>query len=416
MKIDKENKQIENNITSCNNEILKIIKHCKDTRARVSILKLNKGIINLPCFMPVATYGALKCINPDEEEIILGNTFHLRDLNKCISSFMGFNKPMLTDSGGFQMITLNNNVNEDGVIFKMDKSYNKEKKDINFFKHFISLPNEKENINNKKIKLCNDSYEIYLTPEKSIQIQHKLNSDIMMQLDDVVPPTHERVKEACYRSIRWLDRCILEKELLNNKNFLFPIIQGGCSNELREYSTISIIERIKKHNLKGIAIGGLCGGEEKENFFITINETIKNINEKYGNDNLPKYIMGIGYPTDILLSIALGSDMSDCVYPTRTARFGNKFIDKTWECDCYTCGFNEEFIKMLKGTTNYSMLITKHNLYFIRNFTKRIREAILEDRFVDFINNYFKKNFNNEKEKYKMKWLNKVWDLLGIKY
>ncbi|KAF7696536.1 Queuine tRNA-ribosyltransferase catalytic subunit 1 [Cucumispora dikerogammari] len=398
---------------------LKIIKRCKDTRARVSVFTLNKGVVNLPCFMPVATYGALKATDPKDEQIILGNTFHLRELNRCISSFMQYNKPMLTDSGGFQMITLKNYVSEDGVLFELSKDYKKDKKDSIFFQHFLDpkpiIDESVCDVDYEDMKLNSSDDKIYLTPERSIEIQNVLNADIIMQLDDVVPPDSHRVEEACYRSIRWLDRCIVKKNLLKNKNLLFPIIQGGCSNELREISTTSIVDRIKQHNLKGVAIGGLCGGEKKDLFFTTIYETIKNINEKFGSDTLPKYVMGIGYPTDILLSIALGSDMSDCVYPTRTARFGNKFIDKSWNCDCNTCDYNEDYLKMLKGTTNYVILITHHNLYFLRKFTERIRNAILEDRFVNFVNNYFETNFNNEKEKYKMQWVKKVWELLGVK-
>lgn len=363
-----------------------VIKHkCKTTNARVSTFELNNGILELPIFMPVGTYGAIKAVVTDDiqENMILANTYHLRDLGKNIKKLMRYKGNMLTDSGGFQIGSLPDVVvEEEGVKF-FDKMF---------------------------------------TPEESMDIQMTLGADIIMQLDEVVNPNDEieKIEIASKRSIRWLDRCIKQiydkeqtekrKKVERNipqivvnqdsKQILFPIVTGGLDEALRQFS----IDEIMKRNPNGLAIGGLSGGEEKSEFARIVLYCTNNL-----PDNMPRYIMGVGYPEDIVVCVALGTDMSDCVYPTRTARFGKLFSDngdiiignryqynlnKNEECECSTCrNYTFAYLSMIKGTTNFCMLATVHNLYYMRNLTRRIREAILQDRYPDFIREYLKKRY-----------------------
>lgn len=360
----------------------KITHKCKTTKARVSTFELNNNILELPIFMPVGTYGAIKAILTEniEENMILSNTYHLRNLNKNVKNFMKYDRSMLTDSGGFQIGSLPDvEVEEDGVKF--------------FNKMF--------------------------TPEESMDIQMTLGADIIMQLDEVVNPNDDlvKIKNACERSIRWLDRCIKQvyynndtikrkKNILeilindNSKQILFPIVTGGLDENLRQYS----INEILKRKPKGLAIGGLSGGEEKKEFARTVLYCTKNLPL-----NMPRYIMGVGYPEDILICVALGTDMSDCVYPTRTARFGRLFSDngdivisnklqynlsKNKECNCTTCkNYSFAYLSMIKKTTNFCILASVHNLYYMRNLTERIRNAIKENKYPDFIKEYLKKRY-----------------------
>jgi len=290
---------------------------------------------------------------------------------------------MLTDSGGFQIGSLPDVVvEEEGVKF-FDKMF---------------------------------------TPEESMDIQMVLGADIIMQLDEVVNPNDklESIEIATKRSIRWLDRCIKQvyynentakriktnEEILSIKlsskstQILFPIVTGGLSEELRQFS----INEILKRNPVGLAIGGLSGGEEKSEFARTVSYCCKNLPE-----NIPRYIMGVGYPEDIVVCVALGTDMSDCVYPTRTARFGRFFSDngdfiisnrvkhdftKNNECDCFTCkNYSFAYLNLLKGTSNFCMLATEHNLHYMRNLTKRIREAIKNNSYPEFIKEFMTKRY-----------------------
>lgn len=357
-----------------------ILKKCKTTNARVSKFTLNNNTLDLPIFMPVGTYGAIKGVPVEDlkEQMILSNTYHLRNLNRNVKDFMKWKGSMLTDSGGFQIGSLPNvEVTEEGVLF------------------------------DKKL----------FTPEESMDIQMKLGADIIMQLDEVVNPNDplDKIEVACKRSIRWLDRCIHQvydsteenvkrrKEeddipkikLENKKQILFPIVTGGLDEELRQYS----IDEIVKRKPRGLAIGGLSGGEEKSEFARTVLYCTTHL-----PDNIPRYVMGVGYPEDVVICSALGTDMSDCVYPTRTARFGRMFTDsgdiyitnklrldttKIKDCDCFTCTrYSLAYLSMLKGTTNFCILTTIHNMHYMRNLTRRIREAILEDRYPEFIKSY----------------------------
>ncbi|KAF7683054.1 Queuine tRNA-ribosyltransferase catalytic subunit 1 [Astathelohania contejeani] len=361
---------------------MEIIKKCSKTKARISKLKLKHKTITLPTFMPVATYGAMKGILPHflNNEIILGNTYHLRNLNRDLPEFMGFNGAMLTDSGGFQITSIATDVTEEGVIF-----------DGKLF-----------------------------TPEDSIAIQNTLGCDIIMQLDDVCNPmeNEERASGCMERSIRWLDRCM--KAHKNKDQFLFPIVQGGLCTNLREKSINEIIRRSKEkienknfywdengtNRIKGVAIGGLSGGEDKKDFLSIVNFCTDRL-----PSNFPRYVMGVGYPEDVLMIIALGSDMSDCVYPTRTARFGRALTDRgnlnllkseysadtsklVKECLCYTCrNHTRAYIHSLKGTTNFCMLLTVHNLFYMKDLVDRARSAINEDRFDKFLIEYYRGRF-----------------------
>ncbi|KAM0671651.1 queuine tRNA-ribosyltransferase [Ordospora colligata] len=367
----------------------KIKKKCKVTNARVSEFELNDVKLELPIFMPVGTYGALKgvCSADIKESMILANTYHLRDLKKSVKEFMSYNRGMLTDSGGFQIGSLPDvSVSEDGVFFA----------------------------------------EKLFTPEDSMEIQRELGADIIMQLDDVVNPCDERnkIEVSMRRSIRWLDRCIKTVNSGTNiriqgkkrtkledaphieinehsKQILFPIVQGGLHEDLRQES----INEILKRSPKGIAIGGLSGGEEKTEFARIIDYCIRNLPE-----HMPRYLMGVGYPEDIVVSVALGSDMSDCVYPTRTARFGRAFSDTgdvcfsskfvldtrkiDDDCECFTCSkYSRAFLWSIKGTTNFCMLLTAHNLHYMKNLTRRIREAIHDDCYPEFIKSFMLKKF-----------------------
>lgn len=376
----------------------RVIKRCKTTNARVSEFKLKSNTLHLPIFMPVATYGAMRGVKVSSmpEEIILSNTYHLRSLGKNVKEFMRWDKSMLTDSGGFQIQSLPNvEVTDDGVIF-----------DNQLFK-----------------------------PEDSMDIQMCLGADIMMQLDDVVNPMEERAKhvKAVERSLDWLDRAITHidkrrseqgrqmcKETAGREGggkrkkakrdlrimpihgqILFPIIQGGLEEDLRKRSIEGILER----RPIGVAIGGLSGGEDKGEFCRTVLHCCNNLPE-----GMPRYLMGVGYPEDIVVCCALGTDMSDCVYPTRTARFGRAFrdegdvlidgrvqgdlapIDK--DCQCCTCKtYSKAYLLTIKGTQNFCMLVSIHNMHYMRGLTQRIRESILSGGFPKFIEEYMKARF-----------------------
>ncbi|KAF9762701.1 Queuine tRNA-ribosyltransferase catalytic subunit 1 [Nosema granulosis] len=366
-----------------------ILKKCKTTNARVSRFTLNNNTLDLPIFMPVGTYGAIKGVPVEDlkEQMILSNTYHLRNLKKNVKNFMKWKGSMLTDSGGFQIGSLPNvEVTEEGVLF------------------------------DKKL----------FTPEESMDIQMGLGADIIMQLDEVVNPNDpiDKIEVACKRSIRWLDRCIKQvygsedeenpKRVKENlpqiklearNQILFPIVTGGLDDSLRQYS----IDEIVKRNPKGLAIGGLSGGEAKSEFARTVLYCTTHL-----PDSIPRYVMGVGYPEDIVICSALGTDMSDCVYPTRTARFGRMFSDtgdiyitnklkgetkKRQDCDCFTCkNYSLAYLSMLKGTTNFCILTTIHNMHYMRNLTRRIREAILKDEYPEFIKNYMNTRYEKVPE------------------
>ncbi|KAI0241518.1 Queuine tRNA-ribosyltransferase catalytic subunit 1 [Lamellibrachia satsuma] len=327
--------------------------------------------------MPVGTQGTLKGITPDQLEelncqIILGNTYHLghRPGPKLISevgglhNFMQWNRGLLTDSGGFQMVSLLDlsEMTEEGV-------------------KFVSP---------------HDNSVMMLTPEKSIEIQNDIGADIIMQLDDVVSSTTtgSRVVEAMHRSIRWLDRCIKAHKRPDKQN-LFGIVQGGLDAELRTECANEMVKR----DVPGFAIGGLSGGEEKCHLWrmVTLSTDILP-KEK------PRYLMGVGFAVDLVVCVALGCDMFDCVYPTRTARFGRALVRSGQlqlksqryatdmrpidaDCTCLTCRtYSRAYLHSIVTHESVSCsLLSLHNVAFQMKLMADIRQSIRDDRFPQFV-------------------------------
>ncbi|KEF59909.1 queuine tRNA-ribosyltransferase [Exophiala aquamarina CBS 119918] len=260
-----------------------------------------------------------------------------------------------------------------------------------------------------------DGSPMLLTPEHSMSLQNSIGSDIIMQLDDVIQttsPDHARIKEATDRSIRWLDRCIVAHKYPEKQN-LFCIIQGGLDLELRRQCSIEMVKR----DTPGIAIGGLSGGEAKADFCKVV-DTCTNLLP----DEKPRYVMGIGYPEDIVVAVALGADMFDCVWPTRTARFGNAitpfgvlnikhsryaedFTPVEDGCTCTTCrpreagglGITRAYLYHLAAKeTVGAHLLTIHNVHHLLTLMRRTREAILKDAYPAFAREFFQSYFPEE--------------------
>ncbi|KPP72576.1 queuine tRNA-ribosyltransferase-like [Scleropages formosus] len=294
--------------------VLRILAECPVSKARACDMTLPHCTVNTPVFMPVGTQGTMKGVTAEQLEnlgcqICLGNTYHLGmrpgpeliEKAKGLHGFMNWRRSLLTDSGGFQMVSLVelSQVTEEGVKFRSPY----------------------------------DNKEILLSPEQSIAIQNSLGSDIMMQLDDVVSSTvtGPRVEEAMRRSIRWLDRCIAANRNPESQN-LFAIIQGGLNSELRHIC----LEEMTKRDVPGFAIGGLSGGEEKDDFWKMVTLSTDHLPREK-----PRYLMGVGYAVDLVVCVALGCDMFDCVFPTRTAlkhkQYAKDFQPIDPECTCPTC-------------------------------------------------------------------------------
>eukprot|EP00878_Enallax_costatus_P011633 GHUV01012142.1.p1 GENE.GHUV01012142.1~~GHUV01012142.1.p1 ORF type:complete len:422 (+),score=93.24 GHUV01012142.1:621-1886(+) len=351
-------------------------------RARTATMKLPHYTAETPMFMPVGTQGTVKGLTSKQLQdldchVILGNTYHLgnRPGNDLVAamgglhSFINWPRGMLTDSGGFQMVSLLHlaDITEEGVTFQSPV----------------------------------DGSRMLLTPEQSIQIQNDLGADIMMQLDDVVPATNtdpKRFEEATYRTTRWLDRCIQANRRPNEQN-LFPIVQGGFDVQLREISMQQLIER----NAPGYAIGGLAGGETKDMFWRVVAQCAAGL-----PPGKPRYVMGIGYPLDIVVCSALGADMYDSVYPTRTARFGVALVDTgvmklknaafakdmrpiDESCNCMTCRqYSRSYLHhvVTRGVASASVLVTYHNVAYMQGLTRRIRQAIKEQCLPQFVRDF----------------------------
>lgn len=364
---------------------LRIVAECPVTKARACDLTLPHCTVNTPVFMPVGTQGTLKGITADQLEglgcqICLGNTYHLGmrpgpeliEKANGLHGFMNWRGNLLTDSGGFQMVSLVelSEVTEEGVKFKSPY----------------------------------DGKEILLSPEKSISIQNSLGSDIMMQLDDVVSSTVKgpRVEEAMHRSIRWLDRCIAANKHPDRQN-LFAIIQGGLDAELRK----ACLDEMTKRDVPGFAIGGLSGGEEKDDFWRMVTLSTDHLPQEK-----PRYLMGVGYAVDLVVCVALGCDMFDCVFPTRTARFGSALVpwgslqvkQKQYakdfqpidpDCQCPTCKRHSRAYlhALFKSDTAAMHHITIHNIAYQLSLMRSVRQSIVEGCFPDFIRTFMKRMF-----------------------
>ena len=355
-----------------------------DGKARRGRLTLSHGVVETPIFMPVGTYGTVKAMSPVElkeigAQIILGNTFHLwlrpgtEVLDKFggLHRFMGWDKPILTDSGGFQVFSLGamRKITEEGVKFASP-------------------------VNGDKL---------FLSPEVSMQVQRALDSDIVMQFDECTPyqvdgrpATRDEAARSMRMSLRWGRRSRSEFERLENPNALFGIVQGGMYEDLRDES-LAGLEDIGFH---GIAVGGLSVGEPKEDMM----RVLEHIGPRLPAGK-PHYLMGVGTPEDLVAGVANGIDMFDCVMPTRNARNGWLFtrfgdlkiknarfkdddlpLDES--CDCYTCrNFSRAYLHHLHraGEILGARLNTIHNLHYYLQLMREIRAAIDAGRFQDFV-------------------------------
>jgi len=352
-----------------------------ESLARRGRLTLRRGVVETPVFMPVGTYGSVKGVLPSSleamgAEIILGNTFHLwlRPGTDVIARFgglhrfEGWTRPILTDSGGFQVWSLGANakVSELGVAFQSP-------------------------VNGDKL---------LLTPEVSMQIQTVLDSDIAMQFDECTPyetaghvTSEEEARTSMELSLRWALRSKTEFERLGNRNALFGIVQGGMYERLRDES----VGRLVELDLPGYAIGGVSVGEPKEEMQRIVAHTPRRLPA-----DKPRYLMGVGTPEDLVDGVAHGVDLFDCVMPTRNARNGHLFtrvgdlrlrnaryrddarpIDEA--CGCHTCasGFSRAYLHHLDrcGEMLAPMLTSIHNLHFYLNLMREMREAIAQQRF-----------------------------------
>jgi queuine tRNA-ribosyltransferase len=352
-----------------------------DGRARRARLRLNHGVVDTPQFMPVGTYGSVKAVLPSALEamgahIILGNTFHLwlRPGTDVIQRFGGLHRfegwtqPMLTDSGGFQVWSLGpmRKISEEGVRFASP-------------------------VNGDKLML---------TPETSMQIQHVLDSDIVMQFDECTPyetdgriTSEDEARASMELSLRWARRCVDEFARLQNRNALFGIVQGGMYAALREES----IAHLAEMNLPGYAIGGVSVGEPKEEMHRIVAHTPQRLPA-----GKPRYLMGVGTPEDLVEGVAAGVDLFDCVMPTRNARNGHLFtrfgdlrlrnarykddqrpIDESCACHACASGFSRAYLHHLDrcGEMLAPMLTSIHNLHYYLNLMREMREAIEQQRF-----------------------------------
>lgn len=363
-----------------------------DGNARVGIIKTPHGEIETPVFMPVGTQATVKMMTKEELEtigtqIILGNTYHLylRPGDNLIAklgglhSFMNWNKPILTDSGGFQVFSLGaiRKIIEEGVHFRSH---------IDGSKHFIS-------------------------PEKSIEIQNNLGSDIMMAFDECPPgmSTREYLIPSIERTTRWAKKCI-DANKNKDKQGLFAIVQGGIYEDLRDKSLNELYEM--DDDFSGYAIGGLAVGEPREDMY----RILKYITPKLP-ENKPRYLMGVGEPLDMLEAVENGIDMMDCVQPTRIGRHGTVFTkygrlvikNKIYEedtrpldedCDCYSCkNYNRAYIRHLFKAEEMlgQRLATIHNLHFLIKLMSNARESIKNGEFNKYKNSFIE-NYSKGKD------------------
>ncbi len=347
-----------------------------NTNARCGIIQTPHGVVETPIFMPVGTLATVKFLSPEEIKeigsgIILSNTYHLwlrpgADIVEKaggVQKFMNYNGPMLTDSGGFQVFSLSKHrkIEEEGVTFR-------------------------SHLNGDKL---------FLSPEKSIQLQNQIGADIIMSFDECIPypAEYKYAKNSVERTIRWAKR---GKDVHKKEDqALFGIVQGGEYEDLREHCAKSLVEM----DFDGYSIGGTSVGEDKETMYKMIDLSIKHLPE-----NKPRYLMGVGAVNDLLEGVERGVDMFDCVLPTRIARHGTlmtsngrinikkaiykeDFSPLDEKCDCYTCrNFTKAYLNHLFRSNEGlgDRLCSIHNLRYLLNLMEGIRKSIKEDRFKEF--------------------------------
>jgi queuine tRNA-ribosyltransferase len=355
-----------------------------DGAARRGRITFARGTIQTPAFMPVGTYGSVKAMTPQSiadtgAEIILGNTFHLylRPGLDVIGEFgglhrfIGWEKPVLTDSGGFQVFSLaeRRKITEEGVSFASPV----------------------------------DGSRVFLSPEESMRIQRVLDSDIAMIFDECTPypATEKQARDSMELSLRWAERSRRAFDDLGNLNSLFGIVQGGTFPQLRKISAEALIQI----GFDGFAVGGLAVGEPEAERNRTLEETAPLLPA-----DRPRYLMGVGRPEDIVEAVCRGIDMFDCVMPTRNARNAHIFtrhgvlrirnaqyerdirpIDET--CTCYTCrsGFSRAYLRHLDKCAEMlgPMLATIHNLHYYQDLMRALRDAIASQRLADFVADFY---------------------------
>ena len=354
----------------------------KNTKARLGKIIYNGKTYETPMFMPVGTQATVKTLSPEEVKdtkagIILANTYHLwlrpgdeiiRDAGG-LHKFMNYDGPILTDSGGFQVFSLAKpkDITEEGVHFK--NQYNGDK--------------------------------LFLTPEKSIQIQENLGSDIVMSFDECPPASasYDYLKQSVERTLRWAKR---GKDVFKGNNqLLFGIVQGGAFPELREQCAKELVAM----DFPGYSIGGTSVGEPKDVMYKMVEDAIQWLPE-----DKPRYLMGVGNPIDLIECAIRGIDMYDCVLPTRVARHGAvmtsmgrlninnekfkyDFTPLDPNCDCYTCrNYTRAYVRHLHKCDEIfgKTLLSIHNVNFLLNLSKDIREAIKNDRLLDFKEEFLK--------------------------
>ena len=366
-----------------------LLKKEQNTMARLGKIHTNYGTYDTPMFMPVGTQATVKTLSPEELKdmnagIILSNTYHLWlrpgentvDRAGGLHKFMNWNGPILTDSGGFQVFSLAKpkDITEEGVKFK-------------------------NHLNGDNL---------LLTPEKSIEIQNKLDSDIAMSFDECTgwPATYDYCKNSVERTLRWAKR---GKDVFNNeRQSLFGIVQGGEYPDLRKYCA----EELTKMDFDGYSIGGTSVGEDKPTMYKMV---------EYSTPHLPedkvRYLMGVGDPIDIVENVIRGIDIFDCVSPTRLARHGHAYTKygkinlknaKYKEdftpieegCDCYACkSYTKSYIKHLINAdeTFGARLLSIHNIRYLIRLTEELREAIKEDRILEYRDEFRKNYFGEDK-------------------
>lgn len=357
----------------------------KDGLARVAHFDTPRGTVTTPMFMPVGTQGTVKGLSPQEltemgSQMILGNTYHLmlrpgEALVKAhggLAGFTAYTGPFLTDSGGFQVMSLGHlrQIDEEGVTFRS---------------HI-------------------DGTTVRLTPERSMQVQEDLGADVIMAFDECPPhpSSTDYMRQSLERTVRWLERC--QKAHTKADQALFAIVQGGTNEQLRKESLAATLP----FATAGFALGGLAVGEGKEEMFPAIAYSAPKLPE-----NKPRYLMGVGHPEDLVAAIALGIDMFDCVYPTRTGRFGYALTDQgrlnlnkaamreqlipvDASCSCYGCRHYTRayYHHLMKASEMLApRMLSLHNLHYLHHLVSRCRQAIQEKRY----------------KKWALEWAAKYW-------